>query len=46
MISLFSTDLILSVVGLYLAGVVSGVSGLCLYVAIYVGRGKQIIVFT
>ena len=39
---LFSSDLFLSVAGIYLCGVVSGVSGLALLTFIYVGRGNQI----
>ena len=42
MISPFDADLLLSAIGLYLAGVVSGVSGLALFTFLYVGRGNQI----
>ena len=39
---LFSSDLILSAIGIYLCGVATGVSGLVLLTFIYVGRGNQI----
>jgi len=42
MIFHFDSDLILSAIGIYLCGVVTGVSGLVLCVFLYVGRGNQI----
>jgi hypothetical protein len=44
MIFLFEKELIMSAVGLYLCGAVSGVSALALLTFIYVGRGNKIII--
>ena len=44
MIFHFNAELILSVVGLYLCGAVSGVPALALLTFIYVGRGNKIII--
>ena len=40
----FPFDLILSAAGIYLCGVVSGVSALALLTLIYVGRGNSIVI--
>lgn len=44
MIFPFDVDLLLSAIGIYLCGVVCGVSGLALLTLLYVGRGNQIII--
>tara|TARA_R100000656_G_scaffold120992_1_gene95618 strand:+ start:2976 stop:3128 length:153 start_codon:yes stop_codon:yes gene_type:complete len=42
MIFPFETNLIVSAIGIYLCGVVCGVSGLALLTLIYVGQGNTI----
>tara|TARA_B100000953_G_C18030250_1_gene422886 strand:+ start:1683 stop:1832 length:150 start_codon:yes stop_codon:yes gene_type:complete len=41
---IFPFELIVSVAGIYICGVVSGVSALALLTFIYVGRGNSIVI--